>query len=280
MCGIASIVINEQHRRSREEISRLVDVFTNCLLFNEARGRDASGVVVIQRDGSYHMLKAPVPVSQLIKTQEYKMIMAEIGNETVAVLGHARKPTKGSPLNNLNNHPVQVGSLIGVHNGIVQNDNEIFQSLGLRRKAEVDTEALFTILLEQPVPIRDGLVYCPREAGELKSLAQQYARRLRVITGSYAFLAVDTRCPGLVLLGKYMRPLSVHYNSQMGVWFFSSRYIFLRKAFGKSVITEAIKHGTFHLFDGRTGQSVSVGIDHQEDVPLVPSSQNSVSDTV
>lgn len=61
---------------------------------------------------------------------------------------HTRFWTKGSPKNNANNHPIPVGNIIGVHNGGVYNDDELFTDMGLldRRVAQVDSEAIFATL--------------------------------------------------------------------------------------------------------------------------------------
>ena len=48
---------------------------------------------------------------------------------------------------------------------------------------------------------------------------------------------------------KHLRPLCLHYEERWQALFFSSRYIFLRKAFGRSVITEALDSGKGYYFD-------------------------------
>ncbi|MBU0494957.1 MAG: hypothetical protein KKB13_24195 [Chloroflexi bacterium] len=42
---------------------------------------------------------------------------------------------------------------------------------------------------------------------------------------------------------------SLEYEPALQALFFSSRYLFLRQAFGHSVITEALDPGQAHLFD-------------------------------
>ncbi|MCI5167109.1 MAG: hypothetical protein D3903_13695 [Candidatus Electrothrix sp. GM3_4] len=44
--------------------------------------------------------------------------------------------------------------------------------------------------------------------------------------------------PYSVFLLKYKNPVSVHWDSELGALIFSSRYLFLRKTFGRSAITD------------------------------------------
>ena len=61
---------------------------------------------------------------------------------------HTRWWTQGSPTNNNNNHPIQVANIVGVHNGGIYNDDELFTEMGIaeRRIAQVDSEAIFATL--------------------------------------------------------------------------------------------------------------------------------------
>jgi len=59
---------------------------------------------------------------------------------------HTRWATKGATTNNLNNHPIDVHGIVGVHNGVLNNDDAIFDLLGSERFGEVDSEAAFALL--------------------------------------------------------------------------------------------------------------------------------------
>jgi glucosamine 6-phosphate synthetase-like amidotransferase/phosphosugar isomerase protein len=64
------------------------------------------------------------------------------------VLVHVRDYTKGHPSLNANNHPVRHGSVVGIHNGIIKNDEEVFARHGFERAEEdmtVDSEAIFAL---------------------------------------------------------------------------------------------------------------------------------------
>ena len=68
---------------------------------------------------------------------------------SVEVLLHVRDYTKGHPTVEANNHPVRHGQVVGVHNGIILNDEEIFERHAIQRhepSMTVDTEAIFALV--------------------------------------------------------------------------------------------------------------------------------------
>ncbi|HKO91423.1 MAG TPA: hypothetical protein VJU61_09745, partial [Polyangiaceae bacterium] len=71
----------------------------------------------------------------------------------LAVIGHSRLVTNGARGQNENNQPVTSRDLVGVHNGIIVNDQELWQRHPeCERRTEVDSEvilALFHKFLEQ-----------------------------------------------------------------------------------------------------------------------------------
>ena len=76
--------------------------------------------------------------------------------ETIAVpsttrqaLVHVRDYTKGHPTIAANNHPVRHGSVVGIHNGIISNDEELFAGHDMERhepEMTVDSEAIFALV--------------------------------------------------------------------------------------------------------------------------------------
>ena len=61
---------------------------------------------------------------------------------------HVRDYTKGHPTIEANNHPIRHGSVVGIHNGIIVNDEEIFAHYGFERAhpdMTVDSEAIFAL---------------------------------------------------------------------------------------------------------------------------------------
>ena len=130
-----------------------------------------------------------------------------------------------------------MGHTVGIHNGIIDNDDEIFTLSGFPRVGEVDSEVIFN-LLNHIGPISSN--------GSYPSRVQ---RQVSLLAGVFATLSVDLRQPTRLLILKYLRPLCLHYEERLHALFFSSRYLFLRKAFGRAVITEALESKQGFIFD-------------------------------
>jgi glucosamine 6-phosphate synthetase-like amidotransferase/phosphosugar isomerase protein len=92
--------------------------------------------------------KEALPADDFIKRN-----ISFIPKHTRTALLHTRYATKGSPENPDNNHPIIVPSIIGVHNGHISNDDEVFAELGVERIAEVDSEAIFQLLANSMDPV-------------------------------------------------------------------------------------------------------------------------------
>jgi glucosamine 6-phosphate synthetase-like amidotransferase/phosphosugar isomerase protein len=109
--------------------------------------------------------------------------------DATQVLVHVRDYTKGHPALNANNHPVRHGSVVGIHNGIIKNDEEIFARHGFERAAEdmtVDSEAIFA----------------------LAELERSRARAFEELYGSMATAWLDERDPEVLFLARGIgRPL-------------------------------------------------------------------------
>jgi glucosamine 6-phosphate synthetase-like amidotransferase/phosphosugar isomerase protein len=105
------------------------------------------------------------------------------------VLVHVRDYTKGHPRIEANNHPIRHGAVVGVHNGIILNDDELMIEHGFKRAEPdmtVDSEAIFALA----------------EAHEGRPEA------LEELRGSMATAWLDERRPGTVFLARGVgRPL-------------------------------------------------------------------------
>ena len=236
MCGIAAILFAPAERPP--EVQREIrEIFTRNLLFNEERGKAATGLAVLHTNGELTVYKAPIPATQFVETERYRGLLASPDAQTVLWLGHTRLPTKGDPENNDNNHPILADKVVGVHNGRITNDDALFAQWGYPRQGEVDSEIIFRLL--------SGLNPHTDEA----HYAAEACQRLRLLEGKFTFLAADVRLPHRLLVLKHHNPLCVHYHEPWQALIFSSRYIFLRKAFGRSVITEALPHNTLLSYD-------------------------------
>jgi glutamine phosphoribosylpyrophosphate amidotransferase len=69
------------------------------------------------------------------------------------IVGHTRYATHGSPQSHANNHPVRHHRLLGVHNGVLRNHEELLAEAGGRYDptSAVDTEAIFAAVAQHGV---------------------------------------------------------------------------------------------------------------------------------
>jgi glutamine phosphoribosylpyrophosphate amidotransferase len=73
----------------------------------------------------------------------------ELPRDATDALVHVRDYTKGHPTILANNHPIRHGSVVGIHNGLIVNDEEIFARYGFERaepEMTVDSEAIFALM--------------------------------------------------------------------------------------------------------------------------------------
>ncbi len=73
----------------------------------------------------------------------------ELPHAATDALVHVRDYTKGHPTVLANNHPIRHGCVVGIHNGIIVNDEEIFARHRLERaepEMTVDSEAIFALM--------------------------------------------------------------------------------------------------------------------------------------
>ena len=232
MCGIAATFLTPQARPA-SDWQAIRENFTANLLFNELRGRAATGLIVLQADGQAHLWKEALPAREFVQTAVYRDLLRTIGPQTTLMLGHTRLPTKGDPANNGNNHPIQVGAVYGVHNGRIRNDDQLFAQGNRLRLAEVDSEIIFRLIAETE--------------GE----PERMKLALEALQGEFTFLAGNGRCPTRLLVVKHRNPLSLHYQPTWQALIFTSRYLFLRKQFGQAVSTETIPTDHLLLYDAQ-----------------------------
>ena len=244
MCGLVGIVLGDGHRGAHLETIK--SLFVRNLLANEERGKEATGVAVLDNEGTFSVEKSPVRASEFVKSKLFLDFMTyRVNEKTVTLLGHTRRPTKGTPKNNNNNHPIVVGDTVGIHNGTITNDDDIFLSRDRRRNRKrkrigsVDSEAIFTLMDEVGPP------------ESIEAYIEDVKEAASLLVGSYTTMFFNRLHPYIIFLLKYDNPISVHYARDLNSLFFSSRYVFLRKAFGRSVITEAIPSRRGYVFDSR-----------------------------
>jgi glucosamine 6-phosphate synthetase-like amidotransferase/phosphosugar isomerase protein len=136
MCGIAGYSLSSRSRVDRT-------LAAQALLAGIAeRGADAVGYAHRGPGSPYPVVtKQRTPASQLLDRIGVPQTATE-------VLVHVRDYTKGHPSIAANNHPVRHGPVVGIHNGIIVNDDELLAGFDCARaepEMTVDSEAIFAL---------------------------------------------------------------------------------------------------------------------------------------
>jgi glucosamine 6-phosphate synthetase-like amidotransferase/phosphosugar isomerase protein len=136
MCGIAGYSLS-----SRSAVDRTLAA--QALLAGIAeRGADAVGYAHRGPGSPYPVVtKQRTPASRLLE----RISVPETATEALV---HVRDYTKGHPSIAANNHPVRHGPVVGIHNGIIVNDDELlaeFECARAEPRMTVDSEAIFAL---------------------------------------------------------------------------------------------------------------------------------------
>ena len=134
MCGIIGIASNK---------SVSINII-NALKKLEYRGYDSAGLATIA-NGEINEKKCPGRVEKLEK------ILFQNPNEGNLGIGHVRWATHGIP-NEVNAHPHSSEIVSVVHNGIIENSDElknVLEKSGKVFKSQTDTEVITVLLTEK-----------------------------------------------------------------------------------------------------------------------------------
>lgn len=154
MCGIFGAVFGKDTRISAEFAGRVIQ---NLYHFSKTRGSEAAGLVVhngenldvLKQAGSVEdFLASPSFASILTRALELYAKNLNSGAPTgLAMTGHTRLVTNGFQSNADNNQPVIARGTVGIHNGIIVNDAQLWRANPeLIRTSDVDTEILVNLV--------------------------------------------------------------------------------------------------------------------------------------
>jgi glucosamine 6-phosphate synthetase-like amidotransferase/phosphosugar isomerase protein len=135
MCGIAGYSLSASSPLDRTLAAQ------SLLAGIAERGADAVGYAYRRGPGPVTIHKQRSGASALLE----EVLLPAGAAETLI---HVRDYTKGHPRIEANNHPIRHGAVVGVHNGIIFNDDELMEQHGFERaepEMTVDSEAIFAL---------------------------------------------------------------------------------------------------------------------------------------
>lgn len=123
MCGIFGQVTNSKLDKLN---------FRKLVMHSKQRGMDSSGLICYD-NGKYKIYRADFSIDKLLKkVNPY---------QNKLVLGHSRLITNGLK----DNQPVFRNDICVIHNGIIVNEKEVWNSIKLERKYKIDSETIVAI---------------------------------------------------------------------------------------------------------------------------------------
>ncbi|KDN59520.1 glutamine--fructose-6-phosphate transaminase (isomerizing) [Exiguobacterium sp. AB2] len=177
MCGIVGMIGNTGAK----------EILLKGLEKLEYRGYDSAGLALMQDGVNVHK-----EVGRIAALRE--IVPAEVDG-TIGI-GHTRWATHGVPsVPNAHPHQSTTARFTLVHNGVIENDEQLKATLDVPFKSETDTEVIVQLMEKNFVALGDV------EAAFRKTLAELH--------GSYAIAMIDSEDRERLYIGKNKSPLLV-----------------------------------------------------------------------
>ena len=179
MCGIVGVV-------GRNDATKIILTGLKRL---EYRGYDSAGIYVAGKNNN--LLKSTGPIKNL----EAKLTPTITGTMGI---GHTRWATHGKPTEeNAHPHTSEKGELVLVHNGVIENYDELRQTYLSEDTFYGQTDTEIAVHL---------IAHFKNEGLQTKDA---FKKALRLIEGSYAFALVDTQDDTTIYVAKNKSPLLI-----------------------------------------------------------------------
>ena len=181
MCGIVGAIAQRD----------VAEILINGLHRLEYRGYDSAGVAVIDPNNELHRVRCLGKVKALDEAVAVKPLIGGTG------IAHTRWATHGEP-SEANAHPHTSGNFAVVHNGIIENHEELrelLKSRGYVFNSQTDTEVI-AHLVEWEM----------RTASTLLEAVQKTVKQL---TGAYGMVVLDREHPEHLVAARSGSPLVI-----------------------------------------------------------------------
>ena len=181
MCGIVGAVAQRD----------VAEILINGLHRLEYRGYDSAGVAVVDPNHELHRVRCLGKVKALDEAVAVKPLIGGIG------IAHTRWATHGEP-SEANAHPHTSGNFAIVHNGIIENHEELrelLKSRGYVFNSQTDTEVIAHLVNWEM-----------RTASTLLEAVQKTVKQL---TGAYGMVVLDREHPEHLVAARSGSPLVI-----------------------------------------------------------------------
>ena len=181
MCGIVGVVAQRD----------VAEILINGLHRLEYRGYDSAGVAVVDPNHELHRVRCLGKVKALDEAVAVKPLIGGTG------IAHTRWATHGEP-SEANAHPHTSGNFAVVHNGIIENHEELrelLKSRGYVFNSQTDTEVIAHLVNWEM-----------RTASNLLEAVQKTVKQL---TGAYGMVVLDREHPEHLVAARSGSPLVI-----------------------------------------------------------------------
>lgn len=224
MCGIVGAVAQRD----------IAEILIEGLRRLEYRGYDSAGLAVVDNDCKMTRLREAGKVQMLAEEAEKTQVIGGTG------IAHTRWATHGEPCED-NAHPHVSGTIAVVHNGIIENYQELKAELikkGYQFASQTDTEVIAHLVNWEQ-----------RQGGTLREVVQRVIPQLR---GAYGTVIMDSRTPELLVAARSGSPLVVGLgvgenflaSDQLALLPVTRRFIYLEEG---DIVEVTRRH--VHIFD-------------------------------
>ena len=224
MCGIVGAV-------SQRDVA---EILVEGLRRLEYRGYDSAGVAVFSANQPLQRVRRLGKVAELAKALDEQSVHGGTG------IAHTRWATHGEP-SERNAHPHVSEHIVVVHNGIIENHEELreeLKALGYVFSSDTDTEVIAHLVHHEL-----------KSAGSLLAAMQTAVKQLR---GAYGTVVMDSRDDSRVVVARSGSPLVIGRgigenfiaSDQMALLPVTRRFIFLEEGDVAEVTRRDV-----HIFD-------------------------------
>ena len=209
MCGIVGAVAQRD----------VAEILINGLHRLEYRGYDSAGVAVVNEHHELQRVRCLGKVKALDEAVSEKPLIGGTG------IAHTRWATHGEP-SEINAHPHASGTFAVVHNGIIENHEELrelLKSRGYVFLSQTDTEVI-AHLVEWEMRSTDSLLDAVKKA-------------VKQLTGAYGMVVMDSHHPEHLVAARSGSPLVIGLgigenflaSDQLALLSVTRRFIFLEE---------------------------------------------------